>query len=257
MRTGTVNALERDFRNAPGHHIVARSEAYGSERGSETQRSRRSGIAGHPGGSSDQQILLVGDGCRDRIGDRRSTGRRLIRKNDPLAAIGRVSEETDVASGTGPVIGGRPGRCFGHLDIVHIIRQAGILAPSPRINRSQYAERIVKGPRFDGRGTRLQSVGLHIRVRCGDSVGDRGVQEQRVRRVFSPERKYFRDVFRRGSALLFRPGSTASQLRIPAVRFGDCETKHITVQFSIHCRVFRTGGRRHGCHQSKYPQKIA
>ena len=119
MRTGTVNALERDFRNAPGHHIVARSEAYGSERVSETQRSRRSGIAGHPGGSSDQQILLVGDGCRDRIGDRRSTGRRLIRKNDPLAAIGRVSEETDVASGTGPVIGGRPGRCFGHLDIVH------------------------------------------------------------------------------------------------------------------------------------------
>ena len=42
---------------------------------------------------------------------------------------------------------------------------------STRINRSQYAERIVKGPRFDGRGTRLQSVGLHIRVRCGDSVG--------------------------------------------------------------------------------------
>ena len=122
MRTGTVNALECDFRNAPGHHVVARGEAYGSECVSETQWSRRSGIAGHPGGSSDQQILLVGDGCRDRVGDRRSTGRRLIRNDDPLAAVGRVSEETDVASGAWPVIGGRPGGYFRHLDIVHIIR---------------------------------------------------------------------------------------------------------------------------------------
>ena len=49
---------------------------------------------------------------------------------------------------------------------------------STRINRSQYAERIVKVVRSDERAAGLRFVGLPIRTCHFDPVGNHGVQVQ-------------------------------------------------------------------------------
>ena len=166
MHARTVNALECNFRNASGQHIVTRGEAYRSKRMNESQRSRRGGIARHCGAGGNEQILLVGDSRRNRIGDRRSTGLRLVRKNDSLSVVRSVGKEADMPPATRPTIGGRPARSFRNLDIVHIIRQAGGLVPGSRVNGCQHAERIVESSGLDGGGSGYRLLAIRTYGTC-------------------------------------------------------------------------------------------
>ncbi|MFK2050494.1 hypothetical protein ACIXHL_22070 [Bacteroides fragilis] len=59
---------------------------------------------------------------------------------------------------------------MGDLDIVHVIRQAGILVPGTRIHGSHHAERIVKVVRSDEQATGLQAVASLLRSCRPDPV---------------------------------------------------------------------------------------
>ena len=238
IRARAVDAFERDFRNASGQHIIARGKAYGRERMGESQRSGRSGIAGYSGGGGDEQIPLGADGFRDRIGNRRSAGLRRARKGNTRPVIGCVGEEADIAPAVRPMVRGRPRRCLRHLDVVHIIRQTRGFAPRARINRSQDAERVVEIGRLDGCGTGLRPVGLGIRLRCGDSVGDRGVQEQSVGGSFALQRKNGGRLFRLQTVF----GGPALRSGAGRIRFGDLEAQISAPESALRCRIFRAGG---------------
>ena len=245
-----IDAFEGDFRDAAGQHVAARGEPHGGERVGEGQGNGSRGIAGHCGSCGDEQVLLVGYSPRNRIGEGRSTGLRPLGEPDAVALIGRVGEEADVATGTGPVIGCRPRGGFRNLDIVHIIRQAGSLVPTARENVCQHAERIVHRRRPDGCGTGLQPVaGLCILVLGGDTFGYRSVQEQRVGRILplQGENSGMQPLI--GRIL----GCTGLHCGFPTVRRGYLETQRTTRCGTLQ-GLLRAGRRKQRCGRNEEQQ---
>ena len=124
-----------------------------------------------------KKVFLVGDVCRDRVGDCRASCLRLVRKDDSFPVVGRVGEESYASRESRPMIGGGPARCFRDLDIVHVIRPVRGLAPRFIKRSSQHSDRFVESRRFYGRGTGKDGrVRTNVRRGGSDTVGVKRVQ---------------------------------------------------------------------------------
>ena len=237
-----IDVFERDLRDFSGQHLIARSKSDSGEDMAESQRHGAVAATGQVAGDGDAQILLVGDGRGNAVRDFGSTGGTLVRERDARPAVGRVGEESDLLP-AGPEVVRRPAGCLRDLDIVHIVRPAGILAPRLRISRRQHAERIVESILIDGCGACLRLFG--VRTARFDAVGDRRMQEQRVGRRLALQRKDAR-VLRSVGRLLC--GAALRRRGLPAVRTGDLEAQFRPRKGVVRRRVFRAGGdQKHDC----------